>query len=150
MGSSLTTAGLLSYQWHASSSRIHFEEKPLENLFYCGLRPKIVSKTAFNYPYMKKDQRRTTEKKTASITVVKYSYYIKTSPVSCQPSLHKWIVPPFLLVEGLLSTGPTRLVFTLVRDGVTIKCFSSIHLLKTRPALCKKDTTIMIWKGPWI
>ena len=31
------------------------------------------------------------------------------------------------------------------RDGVTITSFSSIHVMKTRPSLCKKDTTIYIW-----
>ena len=57
---------------------------------------------------------------------------------------HNCFGPPFLFVEGVLSTGPTPFL-PLGKDGITIKSFSSIHVVGTRPALYKKkDATIKI------
>ena len=52
------------------------------------------------------------------------------------PSSHNCFGPPFLLVEGLLSTGPTPSRFyLLVEMGLSIiTSFSSVHVVRTRPA----------------
>ena len=52
--------------------------------------------------------------------------------------------PPSLMVEGLLSTGPTPpRCYLFVDMGITITSFYSIKVVRTRLALYKK-------KPPWI
>ena len=64
---------------------------------------------------------------------------VHDSEIVCS-ARHNCFGPPSLLVEGLLSTGLPRLVLPLGRDGVTITSFSSIPVVKTRPAHYQKTT----------
>ena len=52
---------------------------------------------------------------------------------------HNCLGPPSLLVEGLLSMGPTSFSFyLLVEMELPLHLFSGIHVVRTRPAPYKK------------
>ena len=59
--------------------------------------------------------------------------------ISCEGS-HYCFGPPFLFVEGLLSTGPTPSNFYLLVDMDLPLHFLSKHVVRTRPALYIKTT----------
>ena len=68
-------------------------------------------------------------------------YIVKYSPlpegVPEGKAQHNCFRPPSLFLEGLLSTGPTRLVFTFWWRWGYHYIFSSIHVVRTRPGLYK-------------